>query len=243
MGKTARWSSIVGTFVVAGVVMLGLSSGSSLAQAGGSTSSGGSGNLSYNPPSAGGADAAHPLRAGESNQQALPASIRGYRLVSGPVVDSTGITRYAYARAEDKIAVSLASYASDERLRSTEDTVNLVENDYGVMFDTLTDLARNNNAELRVYFDREDDLHVNGHTIRGWVTRWTWVSRDGHRIGCDPSFLITGALHEGWSCYQQTYAMSGGLLRVSAQLNPGESVGGGELPVFGNELAAAMTKD
>lgn len=102
----------------------------------------------------------------------MPASVRGYRLVSGPVVDSTG-AHFSYVRAEDRIEVSLSPYSPDTPLRGTSDTTNLVENDYAVMFDTLTDLAQQNDAKLRVFFDREDDVHVNGHTILGWATRWT----------------------------------------------------------------------
>jgi hypothetical protein len=218
-----------------------LNSRVSLAQTGGIASSGGADRMGSNSPN--GAGAAAPSNvAAESNQQALPKTVRGYHLVTGPIVDSTGVVRYAYARSEDRIDVSLTPYAPNRPLGRLDDTVSLVENDYAVMYDTLTDLAQNNDATLRVYFDREDDVHVNGHTYRGWVTRWTWVARDGHRIGCDQSFLTHGSLREGWSCYQQTYATPQGLLRVNAQLNPGESVGGGDLPVFGNELLAEMTK-
>ena len=232
---------MVGALVVAGVAMVGMSSRVALAQT--TVSSTGGAELSYSQPNGDRADAAHANGATASEQRTLPASVRGYRLVSGPVLDTaSSAVRYTYARGPDKIDVWLAPYASDERLRSEDDTVSVVQNDYAVMYDTLFTLAQRNDATLRVYFDHEDDLHVNGHTYRGWVSQWTWVARDGHRIGCDPSFLTRGTIGVGWSCYQQTYATPQGLVRVCARLNPTESVGGGDLFPFSNELIAEMTK-
>lgn len=52
----------------------------------------------------------------------------------------------------------------------------------------------------------------------------------------------TGPFASGGRAISRPTQFPGGLLRVSAQLNPGESVGGGDLPVFASELVAEITK-
>ncbi len=170
----------------------------------------------------------------------LPASARGYRLAEGPVLDpTTGVLRSQYRRQQDRIEVSVTPYDTAAVPRTTDDTVQIVRDDIYVMYDSVTRLADNNDARVERYVDREDDVHINGHTYRGWVAHWAWEARLERDRGCDIVFVTQGRASTSSSCYQQNYATPHGLLRVRAQLGPqGASIG--ELTAFSNEVLAAI---
>lgn len=173
---------------------------------------------------------------------ALPPSARGYRLVQGPLMDTaTGVLRTQYRRDRDRIDVSLTPYDTATPPRTTDDTVEVVRDDITLMYDSAIRLAKNNDARVERYVDREDDVHINGHTYRGWEARWAWESHLDRGTGCDIAFL-QGSAPATSSCYQQSYATPHGLLRVSSQLKSYE----GEATVidiaaFANKVLAAIT--
>jgi hypothetical protein len=172
---------------------------------------------------------------------AMPGQAAGFELVRGPVADSlAGSLDYLYAQGDDSVEVSLTPYDSATKLRARDDTLDYLFTEYSVASDTLTLLAERNGLKINFYFHREDDLHLNGHKYRGYVMRWTWKSQDGHRSGCDASFVTPAAIRLGWSCYQQTYALPEGLLRVRAQLDKQEGTANGELRGLSTDLVAAI---
>ncbi len=172
---------------------------------------------------------------------AMPGAVRGYRLVQGPVADSVaGSVDYRYARGDDSVDVTVIPYDTARGLRARDDTLDLLYTEYSIAFDTLYSLADRNRVKIKFYFHREDDLHVEGHTYRGYAMRWTWQSQDGRQSWCNGSFVMPTVDRQGASCYQQTYALPDGLLRVRAAFSIGEGAVNGELHGLANELIAAI---
>ena len=196
----------------------------------------------------------------------LPASVRRYRLAEGPVLDRTsGVLRSQYRRQQGRIDVSVTPYDTVAVPRTMDDTVQIVRDDIAFMYNSVRRLADNNDARVERYLDREDDIHISGHTYRGWVAHWSWETRLdhqrgcdtsfatqgsassscyqqslGHETGCDTAFVTQGSASTSSSCYQQNYATPHGLLRVSAKLGPLGETSIGELARFSNELLAAI---
>jgi hypothetical protein len=179
------------------------------------------------------------VQAGTSPPAALPASARGYRLAQGPLLDArTGILQAQYRRGEGRIDVSLTPYDAPRALRTTDDTVQIVHDDIVVMYDSVIRIADNNDARVERYTDHEDDVHINGHTYRGWMSLWTWKSRDDRLDGCDAAFLK--GIPTGTECYQQSYATPHGLLRVCARLGPVEGGAVVEFAAFASAIVSAI---
>jgi hypothetical protein len=177
------------------------------------------------------------------NEPPMPSEVRGLLLVRGPVPDSaTGSLDFRYARGEDTVDVSIAPYdtARAARLRFKDDTLDMLYTEYSIAFDTLYSLADRNRVKINFYFHRQDDLDLNGHKYRGYAMRWTWKSQDGRRIGCDPSFLTPAPARVGWSCYQETYVLPNGLVRIRAQYNSSEGVARKELSGINNDIVASI---
>lgn len=175
------------------------------------------------------------------NTPAMPGEARGYQLVGGPVADSVaGSVDYRYARGVHSVDVSLMPYDTTRGLRVRDDTLDLLYTEYSIAFDTLYSLADRNRVKINFYFHREDDLHFKGHTYRGYAMRWAWKSQDGHQSWCNGSFVMPTVGRLGWSCYQQTYTLPEGLLRVRAELNTGEGAANGELRGLANEFIGAI---
>jgi hypothetical protein len=177
------------------------------------------------------------------NEPPMPSEVRGYLLVRGPIPDSAaGSLDFRYAHGDDSVDVSLAPYdtARAGGLRVKDDTLDLLNTEYSIAFDTLYSLADRNHVKINFYFHRQDDLHLNGHKYRGYAMRWTWKSQDGRRIGCDPSFLTPAPARAGWSCYQETYALPNGLLRIRASFNSGEGAARKELGGISNDIVASV---
>jgi hypothetical protein len=171
----------------------------------------------------------------------MPGQVRRYRLVRGPIADvENGALDYSYANGGDSIDVSLVAYDTATTMLSQGDTLDLLDSEYSVAQDTLTVLAQQNDARFVVYSHGEDQVHLGRRTYLGLAFRWSWVSMHMRRQGCDPSFLTQAAIRLGWSCYQQSYALPDGLLRIKAQLYGGETVANGELTVFTNDLITAI---
>jgi hypothetical protein len=181
---------------------------------------------------------------------AMPSEVGPYRLVSGPVADSlAGSLNYRYAQGEHSVDVSLVPYDAGASLREVEDTLDLLYNEYSVALDTLSSLAERNRVKIAFYFHGEDDFHsfqsedhrhLKDDRYRGYVMSWTWESQDGRERGCDPSFLTQAPIRLGSSCYQQTYALADGLLRIRGHLYGADRTSNGDLPLFSNNLVSAI---
>jgi hypothetical protein len=171
----------------------------------------------------------------------VPADLRRYHLDKGPITDpaSPGVT-YWYGRGQDSIEVSLSPYDPMDNLFATGDTLDLLDNEYSTALDSLRSLADQNAVTFVDFSDGENHLQIGGRNYLGIAFRWTWQDRKMGRTGCDPSFLKGSAIRFGWSCYQQTYALPQGLLRIRSELYGGETVSTSEVAVFTNELVAAI---
>jgi hypothetical protein len=171
----------------------------------------------------------------------VPVDIRRYHQGRGPITDTEnhGVT-YWYGHGEDSIEVSLEPYDPTANLLARGDTLDLLDTEYSTALDSLRSLADQNAVRFVDFSYGENHLQIGGHNYLGIAYRWTWQDRQMGRTGCDPSFLKGAVIRLGWSCYQQTYALPQGLLRIRAQLYGGETVSTNEVAVFTNELVAAI---
>ncbi len=150
----------------------------------------------------------------------------------------TGILQAEYRQGQGSIDESLTPYDSAAAPRTTDDTIQIVHDDIVVMYDSVIQIADNNNARVERYTDHEDDVHISGHTYRGWMSLWAWKSRDDRLDGCDAAFLK--GIPTGTKCYQQSYATLHGLLRVCARLGPAEGGAVIEFATFANAIVSAI---
>jgi hypothetical protein len=177
----------------------------------------------------------------DSDQPAMPPEVANYRRVYSAklLVDGVPGMAYQYARDQDVAVVYVTQYDPTVALRTSNDTIDLVRDDYTTAFDTLCTLALQNDANVSWYAHNEDDVHIGKHTYRGYVFRYALFRKPGGGQGCQGRPLRT----EGWSFYQQTYALPQGLVRIRGHLQPFESMGNGALPIFAKDLIAAMVQD
>jgi hypothetical protein len=176
----------------------------------------------------------------DSAQPAMPAEVVNYRRVYSAklLLDSVPGMMYRYARGRDVIDVYVTQYDPAVRLRTSEDTVDLVRDEYARAYDRVCDEALHNDASVSWYAHAEDDLHIGNHTYRGYVFRYALFRQANGGEGCRSRPVRI----EGLSFYQQTYALPQGLVRIRGHLQPFESVGNGALPMFSKSLVAAMVR-
>jgi hypothetical protein len=177
----------------------------------------------------------------DSAQPAMPREVVNYRRVYSAqlIVDGVPGMAYQYVRDQDLIDVLVTQYDPAVALRTSNDTIDLVRDDYTTAFDTLCTLAQQNAANLSWYVHTEDDLQIGKHRYRGYVFRYAIFQRPGGGLGCQGP-PVRG---EGWSYYQQTYALPQWLVRIRGHLQAFESLGNGALPIFSKSLIAAMVRD
>lgn len=177
----------------------------------------------------------------DSAQPAMPAEVVNYRRVYSAklLLDSVPGMVYQYTRGQDRIDVYVTQYDPARSLRTSNDTIDLVRDEYTKAFDRVCGEALQNGADVSWYAHTEDDVHIGNHTYRGYVFRYAVYRRPGGGQGCNTRPVRI----EGWSHYQQTYALPQGLVRIRGRLQPFESVGNGALPMFSKWLIAAMVRD
>lgn len=199
--------------------------------------------LSHAPAAPQPAQPATAVRVGlaDSDQPAMPPEVVNYRRVRSAPLLINGVPGmvYQYARDQDRIVVYVTQYDPAVALRTSNDTINLVRDDYTTAYDTLCPLAQQHDANVSWYAHTEDDVHIGKHTYRGYVFRYAFFRRPGGGQGCQDRPVRV----EGWSYYQQTYALPQWLVRIRGRLQAFESVGNGALPIFARSLLAAMVRD
>jgi hypothetical protein len=177
----------------------------------------------------------------DSAQSAMPAKLLDYRRVhtTKMVVDGVPGVAYQYARGQDQVNVFVMQYDPARALRTPDDTIGLVRDEYTRAFDTVCSMAVQNDADVSWYAHEEDDLSIGKHKYRGFVFRYALFRRASGGRGCQgPPARVEGA-----SYYQQTYALPQGLVRIRGHLKAFESLGNSALPVFSKDLIAAMVED
>jgi hypothetical protein len=177
----------------------------------------------------------------DSTQPAMPSELLDYRRVRATkvIVDGVPGAVYRYARDQDLVDVFVMQYDPAAALRTPDDTVSLVRNDYTTAFDTVCTMAAQNDADVSWYAHEQDDLSIGKHTYRGFVFRYALFRRSGGGRGCQgPPVRIQGV-----SYYQQTYALPQWLVRIKGRLKTFESLANSSLPVFSKGLIAAMVQD
>lgn len=176
----------------------------------------------------------------DSAEPAMPPELLSYRRAFAAKLVVNGIPgmAYQYVRDKDVIDVYVTQYDPAQALRTSNDTIDLVRDDYTTAFDTLCALAQQHDANVSWYVHNEDDVHIGNRTYRGFVFRYALFRRPGGGEGCQSRPVRV----EGWSFYQQTYALPQWLVRIKGHLQAFESVGNGALPMFSKGLIAAMVR-
>jgi hypothetical protein len=124
---------------------------------------------------AGGAGAAptNPTTTGsEARPLSMPAELRRYRLADSVRLagDNPGV-RYTYTHDKrDKIQVFVSMYQATAALRTTEDTVALIEGDVDVLRQSLDAAFKQGDlTAFQSLRERADDLATGGRTVRGFM--------------------------------------------------------------------------
>jgi hypothetical protein len=126
------------------------------------TAPGGAGVATANPPTT--QSVVSPL--------SMPAELRGYRLADSlRLVGANPGVRYTYAHDKhDKIQVFVSTYQDATALRTTDDTVALVEGDVDILRQSLDAAFKQGDlTAFQSMRERTDDLATGGHTVRGYM--------------------------------------------------------------------------
>jgi hypothetical protein len=126
------------------------------------TTAGGAGATTANPPTT----------RSEARPLSMPAELRGYRIADSARLagDYPGMV-YTYAHDKhDKIQVFVSTYQDATALRTTDDTVALLEGDVDQLRQSLDGAFRRGDlTAFQSMREHPDDLATGGRTVRGYM--------------------------------------------------------------------------
>jgi hypothetical protein len=136
------------------------------------TTTGGSGTATANPTTT----------QSETRPLSMPATLRGYRLADSVRLagDNAGV-QYTYVHDKhDKIQVFVSTYQDASALRSTDDTVALIEGDVDQLRQSLNTAFRQGDlTAFESMREHADDLTAAGRKVRGFMMFAALTHRGG----------------------------------------------------------------